>query len=225
MQEFVHKRESPPTPKNTPTKCGHRPGNADRATGATLTQHPRKKGQPPTDSRTDGTPAPSTRTSTQDGQPTGNHLHSTAGRTQARQGNKPSGESRNPIRESDPLQANPRRSCWHSLIEIAKTPQSTPPPNKAVELIVSRICAKPYVFPQKAKTPLTTPKERPRIDDRRDNCGYPHPHRQKKGYLCMQIFTPAIKISYGLWKKEEKSYGKLSKKGKTCCGNKIFVVE
>ena len=45
------------------------------------------------------------------------------------------------------------------------TPPQTPHPYfEAVELIVSRICAKPYVFPQKAKTPLTTPKERPRID-------------------------------------------------------------
>ena len=38
------------------------------------------------------------------GEPTGNRLHSQAGRTQARQGNKPS-------RAGDPLQANPRRSC------------------------------------------------------------------------------------------------------------------
>ena len=45
------------------------------------------------------------------------------------------------------------------------TPPQTPHPYfEAVELIVSRICAKPYVFLQKAKTPPTTPKERPRID-------------------------------------------------------------
>ena len=104
MQEFMHKRKTQPT-KNSRSKCGNRES---------------------TDSRTDGTPAPSTKTrrrptappnpqphtepsrtptskdtptkcGTDPGTPTGQQgqpLHSTAGRTQAKQGNQAGKQAR-----------------------------------------------------------------------------------------------------------------------------------
>ena len=118
----THRAEPNPHIERHPDQMRHRHGNADRATGATLTQHPRKKGQPPSrDSRTDSHRAKHRKPTATAGTPTAvvARLSETPFRScqQSTRESQPATaytarqDEPKSSRAGDPLQANPRRSC------------------------------------------------------------------------------------------------------------------